>query len=288
MTTRGYGIEVEFTGVTRLTVVQALEDFFQAKAVPFEGSVNDFPYYYYKINDQEGLTWTVMRDRSIRSEFYSWNKPEGYEGILFQENTNHIVTEDLDEFKVELVSPVLTLDSMPVLFSILNLIKGLGGIVNDTTGIHVHIDVPDTAFELLDLLKRFSLFQDEATTLFNTEKQRLENYCKLFPLEAVERFITYTPKGVDFTKEDVLGVYLSQLRQGVTEETPRPERYYALNLARALTHKTVEYRFFNSSLEVDDLLSILRWVIGFSYGEESEEMQKLMLIEQTIIEPLVS
>jgi hypothetical protein len=263
-----FGIEIEFTGVPRLAVVQALESIFRTNAVPHENTVIDNPYTYHSIMDPSGGNWSVVRDRSIRSEFYVWNKPEDLKTDFLEVNGNGVVVSDVDEYKVELVSPVLTVESLPTLLTIIEILQSLGGIVNDTTGIHIHVDSPDSAYGLLDLLQRFCLEQEEIVRLFQPESYRLDKYCKLFSDDVVDAFMCFGYEDVKkyLFIDDVLNLYMSHLRVGATEAQPHPERYYALNLSSVPKRKTIEFRFFNSSLDREEVGMMVEWVMNFCYG----------------------
>lgn len=268
MLNKGFGIEVEFTGISRLAVVRALEEFFQTQAEESIGSVDDTPYTLYKVTDFTGAQWTVMRDRSIRSEFLLENRPDDLvESMRVSDNGR--VVRDLDDYKVELVSPVLTYESFSVLFSVLDRLRILGGLVNETTGIHIHIDAPGTNEELLHILQRFCLVQDEIVEKFAPDKYRLENYCKLFPWYVVEDFLNYDET---MRTPDALGLYLAHLRKGVSSSHPHPEKYYAMNLSSVIKRKTIEFRYFNASLDKAEVNRMLDWVATFCYGASYTEV----------------
>ncbi|MNV39919.1 putative amidoligase enzyme [compost metagenome] len=262
-----FGIEIEFTGITRLMTVRALETLFQTEAIQLESSVVDSPYLYHKVADPTGLLWSVVRDRSITSEFFPYNAPDD---LVTNPpiSLSGTIIEDLEEYKVEVVSPVLTLSDMPILLRVLNVLKDLGGVVNNTTGIHIHIDAPESPLELLDILRRFCEIQDSLVSEFNIADYRLNGYCKLYPINFVTALSNTDINGRMYTIHDVYYFYLAHLRKGVTERHPHPERYYALNLASLEKLNTIEFRFFNSSLDGEVVEQILDWVMQFSYGLE--------------------
>lgn len=264
-----FGIEIEFTGVTRLMVVAALEELFGTKAEGRESTAVNEPYTYYRITDESGSVWRVVRDRSIRSEFYVYNKPIDLPFSACQAGVDGVLIKNLEDFKVELVSPVLTAESLPTLYRIVEVIKSLGGIVNESTGVHIHIDAPTSAYELLDLLKRFCREQDAIMEYFKPEEYRLDNYCKKFLPGTVNDILQFDGSKHFLQVEEVVELYQQSIRSCIITNRENPERYYALNLMSIASYGTVEFRFFNASLDVAALESMLNWVADFTYSTSS-------------------
>lgn len=265
------GIEIEFTGVKRDDVIKALENLFQTEALVKSNNKVDIPYNYYKIKDYFGNYWTIIRDRSVKSQVYS--KSSRFE-------LTSIVDNDF-EYSCELVSPVLTSETLPVLFSIVDVIKASGGVVNNTCGIHVHVDIMPVE-DIVNLYKRFVSEQDEIFNAFNVEDWRAEKYCKRYDsyIEVPKNFNSeedflywiwchYRDKEVDGDKE----VRLS-----------RSMRYYALNFYSLFQHNTIEYRLFNSTLDKVEIARILKWVISFTYPYEKLDDLSLVLEQMLLME----
>lgn len=238
------GVEIELTGVTRENVAISLSNLFHSKLdskyITPSGSSR---YKRYKTNG-----WLVLRDRSIRTEKYESNADSMF----------NISEVDDENYKVEVVSPVLTENSLNELFSVLSVLKALGGITNDTTGIHIHIDAPKS---VLGILQKFVLQQDEILSSFGTYKARTEHYAKLFP-ESVKQYIL-----TELNEQDNNSLLL-KLKDELHENELRDVRYYALNIYSALQRNTVEFRFFNSTLEKHKVAKFLDWVLHFAYDIE--------------------
>ena len=115
-----FGVEVEMTGITREKAAQALAVYF-GTAPRYRGGVYDS----WSIQDPEGKTWKVMRDSSIQAERKT---ADGYERI-----------NDSD-YQVELVTPKLTYAEMPKFQECVRQVRRAGAKVNDSCGIHVHVD----------------------------------------------------------------------------------------------------------------------------------------------------
>lgn len=255
---KGLGVELELTGVKIGDVRIALENLFETVAeVCFNDKV-DVPYSYYRITDKNSNKWLVLRDRSIKPQCFAYTIDEDIE----IENRFTIVdlASDKYEYMVEVVTPVLTTKTLSSLFSVVDILKSMGGIVNNTCGIHVHIDIPDTDEDILSIFRRFVIDQENIFSRFAVNNNRLEKYCKMYKVDTLdfedfEQFITYLRENC--TERDEQGVIIE-----------KSLRYYALNFYSIQTHNTIEWRLFNAVLDRVELAKILDWVIHFSYSDE--------------------
>lgn len=260
MRTKNFGIEIEFTGCKRCDVIKAISNYFRRG---FDSEIKNLSdgtsYIKYSIKDDRGFTWIIKRDRSVRSE------------ILVGDNFDVYCNDSqvgADEYKCELVSPVLTAESVDTLLSLVDVIKSLGGIVNNTCGIHVHIDKPRGVQDIIELAKKFYVMQDFILKDFNVEENRIEKYCKTFSKELIDKLDLAKPKNID----DFIGFWLLNLAEGESvTSTHNSARYYALNFHSILMHNTVEFRFFNSTLDKREIIRILDWVLHFAYSPEDCE-----------------
>ena len=262
------GFELEFTGITRLEFVHALEKLFQHEAQALVSKTTDDGYIYYKIEDNFGNIWRVLRDRSIKPQIYTHKVDSECTDVF-------AITDLVDEEKlymVELVSPILTSKTLPVLFVIIDLIKSLGGIVNSSCGIHIHVDA--LPFEdTISLYKRFVLEQTDIYNAFKVEKQRLNSYCKPYNINfdldnitTIDRFLYELCYHYD---------YVECVNKPVKE--CRKLRYHALNFYSLIRHGTIEYRLFNASLDRLEVANIIKWVLNFTYPHNQNNDMRLAL-----------
>lgn len=268
------GVEIEFTGVKRSDVVTALEFFFHTDAINIVSKTAEDGYEYHKLIDQNKDTWLVVRDRSIKPEVYMSklggvsSEEDAFETILL-EGDNEVCLpayESPEEYMVELVSPALTSKSLPTLFSIIDIIKSLGGIVNYSCGLHVHIDKPDNLSGITTLFKRFYLDQKNILEHFNVNREhRLGKYCKPYNddlnLDILDEFTS---------EKDFLDYLYKQYaeKDDNGEIIRKTLRYYALNFHSIVVHNTIEFRLFNSTLNRVEIAKILDWVLHFVYTSE--------------------
>ena len=115
-----FGVEIELTGITRAEAAEALAAYFETTP---QRSYDNYDSWY--VPDREGKQWRIMSDGSIRAE---WNDDGHYRR-----------TTD-PEYRVEMVTPKLTYDEMEKFQECVRRIRQAGGKVNDSCGMHVHVD----------------------------------------------------------------------------------------------------------------------------------------------------
>jgi len=112
-----FGCEIELTGINRATAAQTLADLFGTRAEHSGGG-----YDAYRVKDLDGKEWKIVRDGSIHPECRR-------RSVLIGET-----------YKVELNSPKLEYSEMEKLQEVVRSLRRAGGIVNDSCGMHVHVD----------------------------------------------------------------------------------------------------------------------------------------------------
>lgn len=242
------GIEIEFTGVKRIVVAEALSALWHTEVVfyvenHFDGSTSES----YKIKDLCGGYWRVVRDRSI--------KPDCAIG--------HI-TLDYEEYMCELVSPVLkNIEDMDMLRQALSCILKMGGFVNETCGVHIHIDCPTGSEVVYELFMTVGKLQEKLILDFGVPYNRLGRYCQLYSKEFIEGmrkehdYLVHT-KGYMSIK-DIQNYLYKELGEGCDRNDPKnPARYYVFNLDSIHKLNTLEFRWFNSTLSYEVILMYLK------------------------------
>ncbi len=116
-----FGCEIELTGINRATAAQTLADLFGTRAEHSGGG-----YDAYRVKDLDGKEWKIVRDGSIHPECRR-------RSVLIGET-----------YKVELNSPKLEYGEMEKLQEVVRSLRRAGGIVNDSCGMHVHVDASKT------------------------------------------------------------------------------------------------------------------------------------------------
>lgn len=259
----GVGVEIEFTGVMRSEVVLALEGLFHTKASSCVSKTTEDNYIFHKIEDEFGGVWTVKRDRSITPQVYAYKVLSDYvdnkfDVVYLEDNFN-----ERSAYMVELVSPVLTSVNISVLFSVIDVIKSIGGIVNESCGMHIHVDSCSSGSSDVDmdylsvLFNKFVVEQERIFKDFKVKENRIERYCKRYDSSVP------TCKSFDSVMSFLNYLYYNQ-HNGMGEL--RELRYFALNFYALKQHGTIEFRFFNSTLDKTEVARNIDWVLHFAYS----------------------
>ena len=134
-----FGVEIELTGITRAEAAEALAAYFETTP---QRSYDNYDSWY--VPDREGKQWRIMSDGSIRAE---WNDDGHYRR-----------TTD-PEYRVEMVTPKLTYDEMEKFQECVRRIRQAGGKVNDSCGMHVHVDASNHNRQSLKKSAQYHVFQ---------------------------------------------------------------------------------------------------------------------------------
>ena len=221
-----FGVEVEMTGITREQAAKALATSFGTSAVHMGGG-----YDTWTVQDNEGKTWKLMSDASIRGE---------------RKCGGRYLPEDSRPYKVELVTPKLTYDELPKFQECIRQVRHVGAKVNDSCGLHVHVDASNHNRQSLKNL--ISIMYSKEDILFKAlqvNEARASRWCK----KVREPMLKEARKLSSDTTKD-----LTQLESiwyegnNGSDEHYNWSRYYALNLHSVFYRGTVEWRCFNSTL----------------------------------------
>lgn len=117
MFTHKFGIEVEFTGITREKAAGAAAEYLRGSA-RYSGGY----YEAYEVTAPDGRVWKFMYDGSIRCQ---------------KKKSRRIVGAD-SSYSVEMVSPILSYyEDIGSIQSLIRRLRKAGGFTNNTCGIHI-------------------------------------------------------------------------------------------------------------------------------------------------------
>ena len=131
MKTQRFGIEIEFTGMTRLRAARVLANYFETTE-KFIGGI----YNKYHIQDSIGRIWKIVSDASIK-------------------------TLDGSNTKCEMVSPICHYQDIETIQEIVEKLRVAGMKVNTSTGIHIHIDSKDHTAQSLKNLANIMILSEQ-------------------------------------------------------------------------------------------------------------------------------
>lgn len=211
MFTRKFGIEIEFTGMTRDKAAQIAADHFGGTC---RGQ---------QVIAPDGRVWKFVNDGSILVQSHRDQPAEA----------------------VEMVSPILTYrEDIDSLQELVRKLRAAGGRANSSCGIHIHLNGADhTVRSIRNFINIIAARNDLFYKALQIEPNRMR-YCKKMDSLLVERMNRKKPK----TMAQIEAIWYEGYH-GSQSSHYHDSRYHFLNLHSFFNgHRTVELRGFNSTL----------------------------------------
>lgn len=236
-----FGIEIEFTGITRSEVARIA-------AEHLGGTVTGAGDYYdtKRVTAPDGRVWKFMSDGSIACQ---------------TRQSKQKVSASRD-YSVELVSPILTYrEDIDTLQELVRKLRQAGAFANTTCGIHIHLDgashTPRSIRNFVNIIaSKNDLFYDA----LQIAPQRM-NYCKKMDSLLVEKMNRRKPKTMEMLEEIWYEGYSESRGQHYHQS-----RYHFLNLHSFFTgNRTVELRGFNSELHAGKVRSYIVLALALNH-----------------------
>lgn len=235
MRSQRFGIEIEMTGLSRATAAKVLAGYWNTEATYVGGT-----YDSYVIRDDEGRQWKLVSDASIRCQ-------------------NRDGSSASKRNSVEFVSPICRYEDIPKIQEMIRLLKNNGARVNDSCGIHVHVDASShTAQTLKNVVNIMASKEDILYKALKVQVDR-ERYCKKADLRFLDAINNHRPRT------------LSEIEQMWYNGASRryqhydDSRYRALNLHSVFSKGTIEFRLFNSTLHAGEVKSYIQLCLAISH-----------------------
>lgn len=221
---QNYGVEIEMTGLTRERAAHALAELWQSRPVHSGGG-----YDTWTVGDAQGKTWKLMSDSSIHA--------------LKKEGGRYVPTNDW-QYRVEMVTPVLTYEEMGKLQEAVRSLRHAGARVGEQCGMHVHVDAANhTPQSLKNAMAIMYSKEDILFKALQVNESRVSRWCQ--PVrEDMLRQARRLPSNTS----------MERLRQVWYEGSDGSydhydwTRYHALNLHSVFYRGTLEWRCFESTL----------------------------------------
>lgn len=232
-----FGIEIEFTGITRKKAAQILADYF-GTAYEIVGGVYD----KYEVKDDKNRKWKIMSDGSITCE---------------KKLNGRIITAP-QTYSVEFVSPICKYEDIPKIQEMVRSFREKGALVNSSCGIHVHIDASKHDVRSLRNIVNIMAAKEDIFYKALAIKSARESYCKKVDKSFLEKLNKKIPR----TKEQISNLWYNGTSRGHYhyDET----RYHALNLHSVFQKGTVEFRMFNSTLHAGKVKTYIQFSLAIS------------------------
>jgi hypothetical protein len=211
MKKQNFGIEIEFTGITRKTAAETLSAHFGTTY----NAIRD-AYDTYKIPDGQDRNWKIVRDASIRVE--------GGE-------------------QCELVSPICQYADIETIQELVRKLRTAGGKANNSCGIHIHINsAPHSAKSIRNIANIMTAKEDLIFKALQVDEDRARRFCKKVDDAFIEDINRKKPQTLAAVKN------LWYNGNDGSWQHYHESRYHALNLHSVFQKGTIEFRMFNSTL----------------------------------------
>lgn len=236
MKTQRFGVEIEMTGITRATAARVIAGHFNTTATHIGGS-----YDTYSVRAPDGRQWNLVRDQSI-------------------DRQNSRGRTERHEYSVEMVTPICKYDDITTIQEIVRKLRAAGAKVNDSCGIHVHVDASKHDVRTLrNLVNIMASKEDLLYKALDVEVDR-ERYCKKVDTKFLEELNKKRPKQMAELEDIWYDGY------GYNRHAHyNPSRYRALNLHSVFTKGTVEFRLFNSTLHAGEVKSYIQLCLAINH-----------------------
>lgn len=232
MKDQSFGLELEFTGMTREKAAKEIGKLLNGNAyATYEGGIYDA----WTVRDSQGRKWTVERDASIRTE---------------------------NGQKCEFVTPKCSYEDIGTVQEIVRTLRRAGAKVNESCGIHIHVDGANhTAQSLRNLVYTFRAKEDLIFKAVGTQRDRLERWCKPIDDELVGEIKKIRKIDNQSLADTWYGTYAPFGNRGAHYNE---SRYHALNLHSLWYRGTVEFRLFEATMHAGEIRAYINLCLAMS------------------------
>ena len=235
--TRKFGIEIEMTGLTRCQAAKAISRVLGGDVVHEGGS-----YDKYIVKDSKNRDWSVVYDGSIR---------------CYNADGDHASKS----YSVELNSPVLEYEDIPLLQEVVRALRRAGGVTGPRycAGTHIHISADDyTPQQIRNLVNIFASKEDFLWDALQVSSAR-ESYCHKMNKQFIEDINRKKPKDMEEIKRLWYRGRMSEQFQHYSNS-----RYVICNLHSFFQHGHYEIRAYNGSLHAGEVRSQIVLALAIS------------------------
>ena len=241
MLTTHFGIEIEFTGITREKAASIAAEHLNGTSA-YEGGC----YGTYSVTAADGRKWKFVSDGSIHCK----------------QKVNGRAVEAGRDYSVELVSPILSYrEDIATLQELVRKLRRAGAFAEKGCGIHTHLDgAAHTPQSIRNFINIIASKNDLLYKALQVEPQRMA-YCKKMDSLLVEKMNARKPKTMR-ALENIWYEGYSQSRSTHYHDS----RYHFLNLHSFFNgHHTVELRGFNSELHAGKIRSYIVLALALNH-----------------------
>ena len=252
-----FGIEIEFTGISRSEAADAVSKY-------LGGSISRMHDYYdtYIVTAPDGRIWKLMYDGSLHCRRRIGRSSSTSAG---------------NEYSCELVSPVLTYrEDISMLQDIVRRLRSVGGMTNNSCGIHIHLDgAAHTPRSIRNFINLIASRNDLFYKALQIEPERM-GYCKKMDAYLVKRMNERKPRTFSQLEEIWYAGYGGS-RNGHYHDS----RYHFLNL-HCFFHgnHTIELRGFNSELHAGKIRAYIVFALAMNHQALSQKSASYRKVQE--------
>ena len=256
MFTNHFGIEIEFTGITRQRAANIAAAYLNGQGC----SLGDY-YDTQRITAPDGRVWKFMYDGSIDCQ-------RKEQGRIVQANK---------KYSVELVSPVLLYrEDIDTLQGLVRRLRKAGGFANTSCGIHIHLDGSNhTPRSIRNFVNIIASHNDLFYKALQIEPERMR-YCKKMDVWLVHRMNQAKPT----TFADIESIWYEGYRENRNQHY-HSSRYHFLNLHSFFHgHQTVELRGFNGTLHAGKIRAYIVLALALNHQALTQKSARYQKVQE--------
>ena len=256
MFTNHFGIEIEFTGITRQKAAGIAARYLNGQG----RSLGDY-YDTQCITTPDGQVWKFMYDGSIDCQ-------RKEQGRIVRANRR---------YSVELVSPVLLYrEDIETLQGLVRRLRKAGGFANPSCGIHIHLDGANhTPRSIRNFVNIIASHNDLFYKALQIPPERMR-YCKKMDAYLVDHLNQLKPKTFDEI-EDIWYARYDDNR----DQHYHNSRYHFLNLHSFFHgHHTVELRGFNGTLHAGKIRAYVVLALALNHQALTQKSARYRKVQE--------
>lgn len=222
-----FGIEIETVTLGRQAVANAVQSVVGGNVRYVGGG-----YDVWEVVDGGGCIWKAMSDGSLRS-------PNGQHA--------------------EVVSPILEYGDIERMQEVVRALRHAGAQVNDSTGIHIHVDASlFDAKAIANLVKTVHKQERLIEYALGIDPRRRERYCRSVDASFIQGLERRRPRTLE---------QLNTLWYGRYNAAPihyDGTRYHGVNLHNVWYRGTIEFRWFDATLHAGKVKAYVQFVLALA------------------------
>ena len=256
MFTNHFGIEIEFTGITRSKAAEIAAQY-------LSGTVSLAGGYYdtHEVAAPDGRVWKFMYDGSI----------------VCQHRSRGQIVSTSNSYSVELVSPILLYrQDIDTLQGLVRVLRKAGGFANPSCGIHVHLDGANhTPRSIRNFINIIASHNDLFYKALQIPPERM-SYCKKMDAYLVKQMNILKPQ----TFDQIEAIWYERYSERRSQHY-HASRYHFLNLHSFFHgHHTVELRGFNGTLHTGKIRAYIVLALALNHQALTQKNARYKKVQE--------